>query len=93
MNFSAELDLDSKLELIEQQHRVNSKTESNGQAYQRLLLDMQQRYKTDLENEVSRIREVELSLSRSQESTKWQLRFENFRDELEAVFNTRLSDL
>ena len=93
LNFSSELDLDTKLELIEQQHKVHSKSESNGQAYQRLLMDMQQRFKSDLENEVTRIREVELNLCRSQESSKWQLRFEKFRDELEAVFNTRLSDL
>ena len=47
----------------------------------------------DLENEVARIKEVELSFCRSQESSKWQLRFEKFRDELEALFNTRLNGL
>jgi hypothetical protein len=79
--------------MIEQNHRYNSKKESNSQAYERLLQDMQKRHKDDLEAQVKRIREVELNICRSQESSKWQLRFEKMRDELEASFNTRLFNL
>jgi hypothetical protein len=79
--------------MIEQNHHKNLKNESNGQTYQRLLQDMQDRYKADLEHQVTRVREVELNLCRSQESSKWQLRFEQYREELEAAFNTRLFGL
>jgi hypothetical protein len=92
-NILQEVSLDAQLQSIEANYKHATKKESNSQAYQRLLMDMEKRYKSDLDNEIKRIKEVEINLCKAKESTKWQSRFEEFRDNLEKAYNTRLSNL
>lgn len=92
-DFSEEISLEKKLTLIEEYHSRNRIKTNNSETYEKLLREMEKRYKADLEMEISRIREVETNAAKTEEAKKWQLRFEKFRDELEAGFNTRISSL
>lgn len=92
-NGIGDMNIEQKLMMIEDMHQRNKVKVNNAQTYEKLLREMERRYKTDLEMEITRVREVETNAAKAEEAKKWQLRFEKFRDELEGGFNKRLDSL
>jgi len=93
MDSPGDLDLETKLLRIEEIHSKKTQEDTGSRAYEKMALEMEQRYKKNLESELNRILDTEVNYVKVNTETRFNERLQEVKDELESMYNTRLQKL